>query len=102
MHLFMRHERAHHRHAVHDLLDARQKIYRKIDARRDLPDLKIFRYGRIVLEVERVEMADGTGDLVEDYVARIVAGSDLPAVLGGLDPERPCGPYSGARQAHPA
>ena len=89
-------QRAHHRHPVHNLLDARQEIDREVNARVDLSDHEILGHRRIVFEVEGVEMADGSRDYVEDDIARAAPRLDFAAGVGGARFRRPCDPDGSA------
>src|SRR4030095_13399949 len=94
-------QRAHDRDAVHHLFEPRKHVHREVDSGGDLAHLEILGRGRVVFEIEGVEMADGARDLEEDHVAGVAARPRL-AALRCPNLERPDAAERSADQAETA
>src|SRR5689334_17130856 len=102
MDLFVGDKRPHHRHPRHDFLDSGKKIDREVNAGIDLADHEILGNGGIIFKVERIQMADGARNLVENHVTGIASRVYFTAGIGGAHFGRPGNADRSSRQAHTA
>lgn len=85
--LFVAQHGSRHGELVHVLFELGEQEVREIEIVAQLADVQIFRRAFVLLEVERLNVADGPGDLVEENIAGRAAR--LYFLLAGLHLQRP-------------